>query len=103
MIATAREHLAERAGRTIALLSVASTAGIGVGYPLAGLLTEVAGVRAAYALGLAVTAAALAAALLALPTDDPPGPPGRSTGQGPACSAAAWWRCCWSPATPTCG
>jgi predicted MFS family arabinose efflux permease len=50
---------------------VASTAGIGVGYPLAGLLTEVAGVRAAYALGLAVTAAALAAALLALPTDDP--------------------------------
>jgi predicted MFS family arabinose efflux permease len=71
MIATAREHLAERAGRTIALLSVASTAGIGVGYPLAGLLTEVAGVRAAYALGLAVTAAALAAALLALPTDDP--------------------------------
>ena len=50
---------------------MASTAGIGVGYPLAGLLTEVAGVRAAYALGLAVTAAALAAALLALPTDDP--------------------------------
>lgn len=71
MIVTAREHLAERACRTIALLSVASTAGIGVGYPLAGLLTEVAGVRAAYALGLAVTAAALAAALLALPTDDP--------------------------------
>jgi MFS family permease len=71
MIATAREHLAEGAGRTIALLSVASTAGIGVGYPLAGLLTEVAGVRAAYALGLAVTAAALATALLALPTDDP--------------------------------
>jgi predicted MFS family arabinose efflux permease len=69
MMATAREHLAERAGRTIALLAVASTAGIGVGYPLAGLLAEVAGVRAAYALGLAVTAGALAAALLALPAD----------------------------------
>jgi predicted MFS family arabinose efflux permease len=71
MIAVARDHLAERAGQTIALLSVASTAGIGVGYPLAGLLTELAGVRAAYALGLAVTAAALGAALLALPADDP--------------------------------
>jgi predicted MFS family arabinose efflux permease len=70
MMATARDHLADRAGRTIALLSVASTAGIGVGYPLAGLLTEVAGVRAAYAVGLAVTAAALAAAVLALPGDD---------------------------------
>jgi predicted MFS family arabinose efflux permease len=66
MMATARDHLADRAGRTIALLSVASTAGIGVGYPLAGLLTEVAGVRAAYAVGLAVAAAALAAAVLTL-------------------------------------
>jgi predicted MFS family arabinose efflux permease len=74
MMATARDHLAERAGTTIALLSVASTAGIGIGYPLAALLTEVAGVRAAYALGLAVTTAALAAALLALPGDDPARP-----------------------------
>jgi predicted MFS family arabinose efflux permease len=84
MMATARDQLAERAGRTIALLSVASTAGIGVGYPLAGLLTEVAGVRAAYALGLAVTAAALAAALVALPGDDParPGRPVDWTGAG---------------------
>ncbi len=71
MIAVARDHLAERSGQTIALLSVASTAGIGVGYPLAGLLTELAGVRAAYALGLAVTVAALGTALLALPADDP--------------------------------
>jgi predicted MFS family arabinose efflux permease len=76
MMATARDHLAERSGGAIALLSVASTAGIGVGYPMAALLTELAGVRAAYALGLAVTAAALAAALLALPGDDP-GRPGR--------------------------
>jgi len=82
MMATARDHLAERAGTTIALLSVASTAGIGIGYPLAALLTEVAGVRAAYALGLAVTTAALAAALLALPGDDParPGRPVDWTG-----------------------
>jgi predicted MFS family arabinose efflux permease len=74
MMATARDHLAERAGATIAMLSVASTAGIGIGYPLAALLAEVAGVRAAYALGLAVTTAALAAALLALPGDDPARP-----------------------------
>jgi MFS family permease len=41
MMATARDHLDEhRAAATIALLSVASTAGIGVGYPLAGLLTD---------------------------------------------------------------
>ena len=71
MIATARDHLDERAPGVIAMVSVASTAGVGVGYPVAGLLAELAGIRAAYALGLVVTAAALGAALLALPTDDP--------------------------------
>jgi MFS family permease len=102
MMATAREHLADRAGSTIALLSVASTAGIGVGYPLAGLLTEVAGVRAAYALGLAVTAAALAAALLALPSDDTARVSRPVDWPAPACSAVVRSRCSWSPATPTC-
>jgi predicted MFS family arabinose efflux permease len=68
MMATARDHLREqRSARTVALLSVASTAGIGVGYPLAGLLTDLGGIRAAYGLGLAVTAAALLAAALVLP------------------------------------
>jgi predicted MFS family arabinose efflux permease len=68
MMATARDHLPEtRSAGTIALLSVASTAGIGVGYPLAGLLTDAAGIRAAYGLGLAVAAAALLAAGLVLP------------------------------------
>ncbi|MFF0270314.1 MFS transporter [Kribbella sp. NPDC004536] len=68
MMAVARDHLDERlAAKTIALLSVASTAGIGIGYPLSGLITDVAGVRAAYGLGLAVTAAAFAAAFFALP------------------------------------
>lgn len=77
MMATARDHLAEqRAGATIALLSVASTAGIGVGYPLAGLLTDLGGVRAAYALGLAATALALVAAAAVLPPA-PPRPGGR--------------------------
>jgi predicted MFS family arabinose efflux permease len=68
MMATARDHLdAQRSASTIAPLSVASTAGIGVGYPLAGLLTDVSGIYAAYALGLAITIAALLAAALVLP------------------------------------
>jgi len=70
MMATARDHLDSRhATRTIALLSVASTAGIGVGYPLAGLLTDMSGIRAAYGLGLVVTAAALLSAVLVLPSE----------------------------------
>ncbi len=68
MMATARDHLAPaRSASTIALLSVASTAGIGLGYPLAGLLTDLAGVRAAYGLGLVITLAALVAAAVFLP------------------------------------
>lgn len=75
MMGAARDHLGrEQATATIALISVASTIGVGVGYPLAGLLTEVAGLRAAYALGVLVTVVALAAAVLALPAS----PPGRS-------------------------
>ena len=72
MMATARDHLDERrAASTIALLSVASTAGIGVGYPLAGALTDAAGIRAAYAFGLVVTAMAFVAALAAVPQAPP--------------------------------
>jgi predicted MFS family arabinose efflux permease len=68
MMATARDHLPEQsAAGTIALLSVASTAGIGVGYPLAGLLTDHGGIRAAYGFGVAMTAAAFVAAGLVLP------------------------------------
>ncbi|MBT2209318.1 MFS transporter [Actinomadura sp. NEAU-AAG7] len=75
MMGVARDHLpAERSGAAIALLSVASIAGIGIGYPLAGLLTDVAGLPAAYGLGLLITAVALAAAWWAVPQ----APPGRS-------------------------
>ncbi len=75
MMGAARDHLPEdRGAATIALLSVASTIGIGVGYPLAGLLTELGGVRAAYGLGLFVTAAAFLAALRSMPVP----PAGRS-------------------------
>lgn len=75
MMGVARDHLPEdRGAATIALISVASTIGIGVGYPLAGLLTELGGVRAAYGLGVFVTAAAFLAALRSMPVP----PPGRS-------------------------
>ena len=60
----------------IALVSVASTIGIGVGYPLAGLLTQFGGLRAAYGLGAFVTAVALLIAVRAIPAP-PPLPPER--------------------------
>jgi predicted MFS family arabinose efflux permease len=68
MMGVARDHLPEeRSASVVALVSVASTIGIGIGYPLAGLLTEFGGVRSAYALGLFVTAAAFVAAWRAVP------------------------------------
>ena len=75
MMGVARDHLpGGRSASVIALLSVASTIGIGVGYPLAGLLTEFGGVRAAYGLGLFVTTVALLVAWRSVPT----APAGRS-------------------------
>ncbi|SEK68289.1 MFS transporter [Nonomuraea pusilla] len=75
LMGVARDHLPPvRSGPAIASLSVASIAGVGVGYPLAGLLTDVAGLRAAYGLGLLITVAALAAAWWSVPQP----PPGRS-------------------------
>ena len=76
MMGVARDHLPkEKSASTIALVSVASTIGIGVGYPLAGLLTEIGGLRAAYGLGVAVTAIALLAAYRSIPAS----PEGRSS------------------------
>ena len=68
LMATAREALdEERSARVIAMLSVATTVAIGVGYPLAGVLTDLGGVRAAYSAGLVVTAAALLIGVRTLP------------------------------------
>nr|MDA8355473.1 MFS transporter [Actinomycetota bacterium] len=75
MMGVARDHLPEqRSAATIALISVVSIIGVGVGYPLAALLTEVGGVRAAYGLGLLVTAIALLTAWRSMPK----APEGRS-------------------------
>lgn len=75
MMGVARDHLPEKRGAaTIALISVVSIIGVGVGYPLAGLVTEFGGVRAAYGLGLFVTATALLTAWRSMPK----APAGRS-------------------------
>ncbi|MGF0312558.1 MFS transporter [Rhodococcus sp. IEGM1428] len=68
LMGVARDHLSSsRSGSTIALLSVASTAGVGVGYPLSGFLTDHGGIRAAYGFGAALTVMALVVALKAIP------------------------------------
>ena len=78
MMGVARDHLPEeRSAAVIALISVVSVIGAGVGYPLAALLAEFGGVRAAYGLGLVVTAAALLTAWRFIP-EAPEAPEGRS-------------------------
>ena len=68
LMATARDVFdRRRAAGVIAMLSVATTAAIGVGYPLSGLLADLGGVRAAYVVGLVATAAALLIGARALP------------------------------------
>ncbi|WP_405969289.1 MFS transporter [Streptomyces sp. NBC_00988] len=75
MMGVARDHLPEeRSAAVIAQISVVSIIGAGVGYPLAALLAELGGVRAAYGLGLVVTAAALLTAWRSMPE----APEGRS-------------------------
>ncbi|SCX55756.1 Major Facilitator Superfamily protein [Klenkia marina] len=67
-MATAREALeGERSRATVAALSITVVAGLGVGYPLAGLVAELGGVHAAFWAGAAVSAAALVASAAVLP------------------------------------
>ena len=75
MMGVARDHLPEeRSTATIALISVVSIIGAGVGYPLTALLAEIGGVRAAYSFGLFVTAVAFLTAWRSIPA----APEGRS-------------------------
>ncbi|MEU3628008.1 MFS transporter [Amycolatopsis coloradensis] len=72
LMSVARAHLPpERSTSTIAALSVASTVGIGVGYPVISLIDQFAGLRAAYGLGLLLSAVALAIAWRTLPVEAP--------------------------------
>ncbi|HEX4703984.1 MAG TPA: MFS transporter [Pseudonocardiaceae bacterium] len=67
-IAIAREELpADRVGPSVSVLSITTVAGIGVGYPLFGLITVYLGLSAAYWAGAVVAGLALVAAALVLP------------------------------------
>jgi MFS family permease len=67
-IAIARDALpAQRIGPAVSVLSITTVAGIGLGYPLVGVLTVYFGLTAAYWAGAAVAAAALLAAAVVLP------------------------------------
>ena len=96
-IAVARDALpADRARSAIALLSVTTVAGIGLGYPLPGWSPRRSGWRLRTGSARVVAALALvAAACGGLPTvPDPPGPPDRPGRRG-AGSASASPACCW--------
>ncbi|WP_045313949.1 MFS transporter [Lentzea aerocolonigenes] len=72
LMSVARAHLPpERSASTITALSVASTVGIGFGYPAISLLDQLAGLHAAYGLGFELSAVALAVAWRTLPTEAP--------------------------------
>jgi predicted MFS family arabinose efflux permease len=72
LMSVARDQLpVDRSASTIATLSVASTVGIGTGYPLIGFLDQIAGLRAAYGLGFVLSVGAFIVAWRALPADAP--------------------------------
>jgi MFS family permease len=67
-IATARETLAgDRSRSTIAALSLTVAAGLGLGYPVAGTIAELAGVHAAFWAGAGFSLVALLASAAVLP------------------------------------
>ncbi|MEU7553093.1 MFS transporter [Streptomyces sp. NPDC044571] len=72
MIAVARDTFdGPRRRSIVSLLSVTTVAGVGIGYPVAGAITQYAGLRSAYATGAGVTALALLAAVLLVPPSPP--------------------------------
>ncbi|MFY1691122.1 MFS transporter [Plantactinospora sp. WMMB782] len=69
VIAVAREHLpVARAGTTIAALSVVTVTGVGLGYPVTGLITDHFGLHAGFWFGAGMSAAALVLAWLVVPS-----------------------------------
>lgn len=79
--AVARDDLtAERSGSTIALIGITTAAGIGLGYPLVGLLAQYMGLHAPFWLVAALSALALIAAIAVLP--ESPARPARVDGPG---------------------
>jgi MFS family permease len=69
-MAAARDHLeGEHARRTIALLSVTGATGLGAGYPISGLIAEQVDLHAAFFFGAILSAAAVLAAYLVIPSN----------------------------------
>ncbi len=67
-MAIARRNLPlGKAQRTIATLSITTALGVGLGYPLTGLIAQISGFRGAYWFGAITVAAALVLAALVLP------------------------------------
>lgn len=58
----------ERRTRTVASLSIVNAAGVGLGYPLTGVLAQLAGISGAYWFGAAAALIGLAAAWRVIPT-----------------------------------
>jgi predicted MFS family arabinose efflux permease len=68
-IAIARDHVSGEAGRSaVAMLSVTTVAGVGLGYPLTGLIAQQWGVHAGFWFGATVGAVALVLAVLVIPS-----------------------------------
>ncbi|MEY9949068.1 MFS transporter [Kitasatospora sp. GAS1066B] len=67
-IATARDSLpADRSRSAVALLSITAVAGVGLGYPLTGLIAESFGIHAGFWFGAVISGLALLLAALVLP------------------------------------
>src|SRR5215472_12457904 len=80
-IAVARDDLpADRSRSAIVLIGVTTAAGIGIGYPLVGLLAQLLGLYAPFWFAAGLSALALAAALTVLPPS--PARPARVDGVG---------------------
>ncbi|WP_369355283.1 MFS transporter [Streptomyces sp. cg2] len=67
-ITTARDALSpERGRRTVAMLSITTAAGVGLGYPLTGLIAQGIGLRAAFWFGAVISAISFVVGLRVLP------------------------------------
>ena len=77
-IATARDVLAgERARSAVAMLSLTTAAGVGLGYPITGFIVQVAGLHAAFWFGGVMSAVAFIVAIVFVPRPASRQPTGR--------------------------
>jgi MFS family permease len=68
-MAAARDHLPpDRAKSTIALLSVTAAAGVGIGYPVSGLIADSMGLSGAFWFGAIVSGLALLCVVIVMPS-----------------------------------